>query len=210
MSIARTRIAVLFATKEGQTRKIGDYVAARLRDSGAEVDVEDVAHLPEGYSLAGYAGALLAASIHMGKHEGAMVKFVKHHHAELASIPTAFLSFSLSEAGVERPGTPPEQRKSSEGDVRKIMDAFFAETGWSPTRQRPVAGALRYSQYGFVMRFVMRRIAKKTGGGTDTSRDYEYTDWAALGQFVDDFGLELLGPPKPSDGRPRAAHVWPV
>ncbi len=191
MSLARTRIAVLFAT-EGQTQ-IGD--ASRRR-----------------FPRPPPSPALLPSPrpIHMGKHEGAMVKFVKHHHAELASIPTAFLSVSLSEAGVERPGTPPEQRKSSEGDVRKIMDAFFAETGWSPTRQRPVAGALRYSQYGFVMRFVMRRIAKKTGGGTDTSRDYEYTDWAALGQFVDDFGLELLGPPKPSDGRPRAAHVWPV
>ena len=32
----------------------------------------------------------------------------------------------------------------------------------------------------------MRLIAKREGAATDTSRDYEYTDWAALDRFVNE------------------------
>jgi menaquinone-dependent protoporphyrinogen IX oxidase len=31
----------------------------------------------------------------------------------------------------------------------------------------------------------MKRISKQAGGATDTSRDHEYTDWAALDRFLD-------------------------
>jgi menaquinone-dependent protoporphyrinogen oxidase len=47
-----------------------------------------------------------------------------------------------------------------------------------------VAGTLAYSRYNFIIRFVMKRIARKNGAPTDTSRDYELTDWAALDRFV--------------------------
>ena len=32
----------------------------------------------------------------------------------------------------------------------------------------------------------MKRIACKAGGDTDTSRDYDYTNWAALDRLVGD------------------------
>jgi menaquinone-dependent protoporphyrinogen oxidase len=34
----------------------------------------------------------------------------------------------------------------------------------------------------------MRRIVAKAGGDTDTSRDYEYTDWNQVRGFARDFG----------------------
>ena len=37
------------------------------------------------------------------------------------------------------------------------------------------------------MRWVMKRIAAKAGGAIDTSRDYEYTDWADLRGFARQF-----------------------
>ena len=40
----------------------------------------------------------------------------------------------------------------------------------------------------------MKRIARKAGGATDTSRDYEYTDWAALDEFVDRFSRRFGTP----------------
>ncbi len=60
---------------------------------------------------------------------------------------------------------------------------------------KPVAGALLYTKYNFLVRFVMRRIAKKGGPETDTSRDYEYTNWAALDKFVDEFCAEIFATP---------------
>jgi menaquinone-dependent protoporphyrinogen oxidase len=37
----------------------------------------------------------------------------------------------------------------------------------------------------------MQQIAKKGGKDTDTSRDYEYTDWAVLDRFVEEFAAEI-------------------
>ena len=33
----------------------------------------------------------------------------------------------------------------------------------------------------------MKLIAKHQGGDTDTSRDYEYTDWDDLKHFIEEF-----------------------
>jgi len=52
-----------------------------------------------------------------------------------------------------------------------------------------VAGALSYTKYNFLVRFVMKRIAKAQGASTDTSRDHELTDWEALDHIVDELGL---------------------
>ena len=59
-----------------------------------------------------------------------------------------------------------------------------------------VAGALRYTHYNWLKRWMMKRIVTKAGGNTDTSRDYEYTDWAAVRAFADEFrrAAELSAP----------------
>jgi menaquinone-dependent protoporphyrinogen oxidase len=41
-----------------------------------------------------------------------------------------------------------------------------------------------------VKKWIIRRIVAKAGGDTDTSRDYEYTDWQALAEFVHHFVTE--------------------
>jgi menaquinone-dependent protoporphyrinogen oxidase len=45
------------------------------------------------------------------------------------------------------------------------------------------AGALSYSQYKPLKRLVVRALAAVAGHDTDTSRDYEYTDWQAVERF---------------------------
>ena len=36
----------------------------------------------------------------------------------------------------------------------------------------------------FFIKMVMKTISRMAGGPTDTSRDYEFTDWVALDRFV--------------------------
>jgi menaquinone-dependent protoporphyrinogen oxidase len=72
-----------------------------------------------------------------------------------------------------------------------MLDHFYEQTGWHPQRVKPIAGALLYTKYSIILRFVMKRIAKQAGAATDTSKDYEYTDWAALSRFIDEFVEEL-------------------
>ncbi len=194
-------VLVAFATREGQTRKIAEHVAATIRARG---DQEDLLDLRSGarvdLDLTGYAAIVLAASVHLGKHEGEMVDFVKAHHEELEHLPTAFLSVSLSEAGVEDMTATFEARSKAAIDVKRMIDDFCHQTGLHPSRVWPVAGALMYSEYGALVRFVMRRIAKRAGQSTDTTHDHEYTDWKGLHRFVDALMMELE---EESDRRPR-------
>lgn len=184
-------VLVLYATREGHTRHIGEYLASAVRARGLSADLMDAAKIPPEFSFDAYNAAILTASVHREQHEKEMVQFVKRHVPELERIPTAFLSVSLSEAGVEDREAPPDRRAQAASDVQRIIDAFLAETGWHPTRIQAVAGALLYTQYNFLLRFVMKWIARQAGGDTDTSRDFEYTDWKALDHLVDEFLLTI-------------------
>jgi menaquinone-dependent protoporphyrinogen oxidase len=71
-----------------------------------------------------------------------------------------------------------------------MLNRFFRETNWHPDHVKAVAGALLYTRYNVLTRFVMKYIAKETGGSTDTTRDHEYTDWENLDRFFDGFTLQ--------------------
>jgi len=179
-------VLVLYATREGHTQRIAQRVADDVAARGVRADLIDAAHFPEGLTLENYSAAIVAASIHREHHEKEVVEFVKKRVHQLEQIPTAFLSVSLSEASVEDPAAPPTRRAQAAADVQRMIDRFLAETGWLPSKIKAVAGAMMYSRYNFVLRFIMKRIAARAGGSTDTSRDHVYTDWTALDRFAEE------------------------
>jgi len=185
-------IFIIYATREGHTRKIAERVAANFGRHGFDTSVKNVRDEIAEIDLSRYSAAILAASVHLGKYEREMVRFVKEHLAELDCLPNAFLSVTLSEAGVERPGQSHEVRMRCEAGVREVIDKFVNETGWHPKHVKAIAGALPYTKYNPLLRFVMKWIAKSEGGDTNTSRDYEYTDWVALDRYIEEFAQESL------------------
>jgi menaquinone-dependent protoporphyrinogen oxidase len=185
-------LAVLYATREGQTRRIAEHMAAALRTRDFTVIVHDLAaDLPSDLDLARCSGALLAASIHIGKHEKEMVAFVRNYRAQLERMPCMFLSVSMSQAGAEDASATPERRAHRTMYVNKSIDTFLDRTGWKPGRVHPVAGALLYRQYRLPVRLMMRLIAKMVGASTDTSRDHEFTDWRALDRFAEELARDV-------------------
>jgi len=181
------RCLVVYATREGQARKVAERMAATLGAHGAVVQVHDASALDQRFVFDGVAGVILVASVHVGKHEREMVKFVREHREALDRTWAAFVSVSMSAATVEGSDRSVDAKERASGRVRLAFDQFAKETGWRAPVTLPVAGALRYSQYGFFVRWFMRAIAKRTGADTDTSRDYEYTDWAAVDRFASGF-----------------------
>jgi menaquinone-dependent protoporphyrinogen IX oxidase len=51
-------ILVLYATREGQTQRIADHVAASVRARGLLADVVDAARIPPGFSIESWAAVL--------------------------------------------------------------------------------------------------------------------------------------------------------
>ena len=185
-SLCPKPILVLFATREGHSRRIAEHIHDLLQARSIPSEVMNAAHLGEAFSLAHYAAAFITASVHLGKHEREMTRFVRQHAAELGQIPSVFLSVSLSEAGAENVDLPAQKRAEAGADAKRMIDEFLQETGWQPGCVRAVAGALPYRKYNFPVRFMMKQIAKKMGGPTDSSRDFEFTDWRSLERLVDE------------------------
>ena len=178
-------ILIVYATREGHTRHIAEHIGATLRANQRFVEILDAGNLPAGFTLTPYSAVIAAASLHGLKYEAEMVRFVKSNVRQLEQMPALFLSVSLSEVTVENPDASPKERAEAEAGIQRTIDAFQEATGWRPTQVSAVAGALLYSEYNFLIRFVMKRIARKAGVSTDTSRDYEFTDWPALEHLVD-------------------------
>jgi menaquinone-dependent protoporphyrinogen oxidase len=175
--------AVFYATREGQTLKIAERIAADLRTRGALVDTFNVRSCPAP-DWSRYSAACVAASVHLGHHEKEMVAFARTHRDALVRLDAAFVSVTLSEAGAEDSNRSDTDRRASAADAQRMIEVFVSETGWRPEHALSVGGALAYSKYNLLVRFVMKRIARKAGAPTDTRRDYEFTDWPALDRFV--------------------------
>ncbi len=175
-------ILVLYGTSTGQTAKIADHLARRMRDRGRMVECIDVRGLPRGFSIQPYDGIIIGGPIRMMKFPRSIVRFVRRYRDSLASHKAAFFAVCMAAADKR-----PEQQEM----VQKWVGTFLQETGWTPKLQAVFAGALMYTKYNFITRLAMKRISASEGHSTDTSRDHEYTDWDAVDRFADEF-LESL------------------
>ena len=172
-----SRILVLYGTTDGQTAKIAGALGNALRTQSSDVDVVEAGRDAPGPE--GYAGIVVAASLHAGGYQRPVRQWVRTHAHVLNEKPTAFLSVCLAVL---------QQEPKVQQDLSGIIGRFLTGTGWQPTVTKPVAGALLYTRYNPIKRWVMKRIVRKAGGDADTSRDYEYTDWSELRAFADEFG----------------------
>jgi menaquinone-dependent protoporphyrinogen oxidase len=181
------RLLIVYASTEGQTEKVSLALYNRLTDGGHFVDVYRAGATPPALDPLAYDGILVGGSIHGGRYQTPLVGWIRRHLAALEARPSSLFTVCMRAAvGTE------EARREAEGYVTRLV----RETDWHPDASALVAGALRYSAYHLVLRWVMRRIvrpdaARLPGTPTDTSRDHEYTDWAAVDAFADAFGRQF-------------------
>jgi menaquinone-dependent protoporphyrinogen oxidase len=171
-----SRILVVFGTTEGQTAKVAAAIAASLRTHDVTVDVVEAGTVR--VDPTGYEGVVVAASVHASGYQRAVRRWLRANAGALNARPTAFVSVCLGVLQAD----PNVQR-----DVTDIARRFVAAAEWRPSVIKIVAGALPYTRYNWLKRWMMRRIVAKAGGDTDTSRDFEYTDWTDLRAFAQQF-----------------------
>jgi menaquinone-dependent protoporphyrinogen oxidase len=172
------KILAVYGSEYGQAEKVVRRVAGALEARGHALEVFRGDAIPDGVEVTDFDAVLVGASIIMGHYQRYVRDFVRRRAALLTAMPTAFVSVSGSS-----PESVPEWQESARGYVAK----FLKETGWVPRWNAKFSGALRYPRYGPITRWIMKRISARYGAPTDTSQEYEFTDWDA----VDRFGGEL-------------------
>lgn len=175
------KILICFATTEGQTRKVAEYIADVLGYSKHFVAVIDVTAAVD-VDPADFGAAILAGSVHMGRYQTALVRSISQWSDVLNSMPTAFVSVSLSAASDD-----PHVRS----EIDECAQAMLHEAGWKPTIVHHAAGAFRFADYGFFRRWIARMLAVQLDKDADPLEDAEYTDWQAVKAFAEDFNAGL-------------------
>ncbi|HEU5170465.1 MAG TPA: flavodoxin domain-containing protein [Gemmatimonadales bacterium] len=169
-----TDILIVYGTAYGQTERIVQRIAQRLGEQGHRVSVRR-ADQPQPLPVEEYGAVVVAASVLFGKHQRSVRDFVRRRLSRLQAVPAAFVSVSGAAAG-----SSPESCKQAQGYVQD----FLRQTGWRPGVTQTFAGGVPYTRYGPFRRWMMKMISRRTGGPTDTSRDYEFTDWDAVDRFA--------------------------
>ena len=166
------RVLVLYGTNEGHTQDVVKVLRDAMTVASPQVSVHlhAIENAPAG--TAGHDAVVLGSSIHLGAHHPEVEAWARDNSSELATVPSAFFQVSLSSAA-----------PAHAGEARAYVDHLVEATGWHPDLVGLFGGALLYTRYGYAKRHLVKAIAKHEWLGTDTHRDYDYTDYDAVRHF---------------------------
>ncbi len=161
-------ILQLYTTREGQTAQIMTTMAEALIASGhAVTSVRLLPDMTMEQNWQQFDWIVIGGSVHYGKHEAFLADFITSHKEVLARQSTLFFSVNLT-------ARKPEKRTV---ETNPYVKKFLTQVDWQPTLTHVFAGALRYSEYRFWDKQIIRFIMWITKGNTDTSLDIDYTNW---------------------------------
>ena len=171
-------VLVLYATREGQTEKVATRIATHLQHLGNEVLLVNAGDSAATRKLDPSTFDLLVfgASMHAGGLERELIAYIGRHRETIEAHARSIFLVLLSAAAKD-----PQLRE------RWLADARSKLHEQTPVRfddAELIAGALAYSKYSWPMKWIMQRIARQAGEGTDVSRDYEYTDWQQVERYA--------------------------
>lgn len=167
MTTRRPKIAIYFASHDGQTGRIVGRIAEHLatQEIDANLTALSVGVSPPVDTQADL--VLLAAAIRYGVHLRAARQFLKKLRAELSDEHIAVISVNLT---ARKPG-----RQTAEGNV--YLRNWLKRTDLRPAMAAAVAGRLDYPAYRWFDRMMIQAIMTISGGPTDRNTVVEYTDW---------------------------------
>jgi menaquinone-dependent protoporphyrinogen oxidase len=172
-----SKFLIVYETVEGQTEKIALTLASEMRKLGDSVETIHLATPPD--SIQSFDGILVGAPVYYSSYPKNIRNWVKANVKILSEKPGGFFSVCL--------GMLQKNSNKAQIEERKIVRDFVNWSDWHPNITAIFAGSLAYSKYGWIKRQIMKMISRRAGGKTDTSRDYEYTDWEEVRRFARQF-----------------------
>ena len=175
-------IAFIYMGCEGQTQKISARISDELVRSGYMVSSYYLADIENNFSPESFDAFVLGCSVRYGKHHLLFRQFVERYTEQISSKPSFFFSVNLAARKLNR----------SQANNNIYIKKYLESISWVPNMVEVFAGALRYSQYNFFNKIMIKMIMKITGGPTDTGIDVEFTDWKCVVDFSDKIKKMLI------------------
>ncbi|MDE2184480.1 MAG: menaquinone-dependent protoporphyrinogen IX dehydrogenase [Alphaproteobacteria bacterium] len=178
---------LFYATRDGQSRRIAERIAAGLARRNLTVQPQNLADgIPAPRTLAEEGPVVLVAAVRYGRHLKEAERFLTAYGALSAPPSLVLLSVNLT---ARKPG---KDTASGNAYLRKTINRHALR----PALAAAIAGRLEYPRYGWLDRQVIRFIMMLTGGPTDLRTCVEYTPW----DKVDEVAMRIadLCPPPTS------------
>ncbi|MDH3263839.1 MAG: protoporphyrinogen oxidase [Paracoccaceae bacterium] len=166
-------VLILFATIEGQTGKIARFAETEVRKAGRNAVLVDVADGTELVSFEGVGTVILAAPVHERRHPKEFEAFLADHRRELEERSTLLISVSLKAAF-------PEGME----DAGDYVTEMKMRTGFTPSAEALVAGAVRTASYDYFATEVVRQVVLRGRDHDPDAGEQEFTDWNALSREI--------------------------
>tara|TARA_Y100001935_G_scaffold209257_1_gene179014 strand:+ start:120 stop:647 length:528 start_codon:yes stop_codon:yes gene_type:complete len=166
---------IIYSSKDGHTKIICERIMNFIneRNNTKIISIEEANKI----NLSEFTKIIVGASIRYGKHSNDLYKFIKLNKNILDQKESIFFSVNVVARKSEK-NTP---------DTNPYIRKFIKISKWRPKKIGVFAGKVDYPKYGFFDKYIIKFIMFITGGPTDTSKSYEFTDWSK----VDDFAKEL-------------------
>ncbi len=165
-------ILLAYHSTYGYTLKICKTLQSELAGRGLLVDIAPL--VGGNADPARYDVIVIGASVRNGRHNPAVLDFIRANQTLLQSKPSGFFSVNL----VAR--KPDKNTPESNPYVRR----FFTHSAWKPRLVGVFAGNLDYPRYGTIDRNVIRLIMWLTGGPTDPQAKVEFTNWDEVRRYA--------------------------
>ena len=172
------KIVICYGSYLGQTEKVASYLQEKLVDRGIDASLLKCQDPDSGVKAREADAVLIGSAIRAGKYHKKVLGFVKKNIEWLRVKKTGLFVVCLTAKSTD---------DQAQKEIQKYMGEFQEITGLSPALSRAFGGALVYTRYNFVLRYIMKRINQKYGGDTDTSKDFIYTNWDEVKSFADEF-----------------------
>jgi len=162
----KTLVAV--ASKHGSTMEIGQRIAAILRESELDVEVQSIEQV---HSIAGYDAAIIGSGVYMGRWLGAGRDFVEEHASALSRMPTWMFSSGPITDKVD---------PADAADGLRLLEAAHGR------EHRLFAGRLDRDSLGLMERTIVRMVHPVYG---------DYRPWAEIDEWARLIATELAAVP---------------
>ena len=166
---------IIYSSTDGHTKTICKQIANFLNNGVAAkiISLDEATKI----DLTEFNKIIIGASIRYGKHSKKLYKFIDLNINMLDQKKSIFFSVNV----VAR---KPEKNTA---ETNPYIEKFLKISKWKPKKIGVFAGKVDYPNYNFFDKHIIKFIMLITGGPTDTSQSYEFTDWLK----VDDFSEEL-------------------
>ena len=170
---------IIYSSTDGHTKTICKRIIDFLkeRNKARLVSLDEAKNL----NLSEFDKIIIGASIRYGKHSENLYKFIELNKNILDEKESVFFSVNVVARKPEK-NTP---------DKNPYIKKFLKISKWNPKKIGVFAGKVDYPNYNFFDKYIIKLIMFITGGPTDTSQSYEFTDWSKVEDFTKELNVKL-------------------